>query len=79
MPHKKATPEHLRPTLEDMQAREAFHRKSVPFHAIIRGLWDSTEAHFEIILKGDFADVLETFETLRENGNLMGIEMHTLE
>ena len=81
MGHTKATPENQRPTLLELEIRDQFTRINGlrPMHAIIRGCWSETEVYFEIQLKGDFDDVTEVFETLKDNGNLMGLEMHEVE
>ena len=76
MGHTQAAAEHQRPTLEELALHNAYERKHSKLHAILRGLWDDSEEHFEVVVKGDFDDVIEVFETLKENGNLMGIEMH---
>ena len=78
MSHKKPTPEHLRPTLAELEVHEAYQRRNSKLHAVIRGLWDETEEYFEVNIKGDFADVIEVFEMLKDNGNLMGIELHEI-
>lgn len=79
MSHKKATPDHERPTLDELAMHHAVERKYTKLHAVIRGLWDETEEHFSVEIKGDFDDVVEVFETLKEcNGNLMGIELHDI-
>ena len=79
MGHKNPCPETQRPTLEELALHNAYERKHSKLHAILRGLWYDSEEHFEVVVKGDFDDVIEVFETLKENGNLMGIEMHEVD
>ena len=78
MSHTKATPEHQRPTLDEMEVLDRFAQKHTHIHVIIRGLWEDSEAPFEVVAKGHFDDVVEVFETLKDNGNLIGIEMHEI-
>ena len=71
MGHTKASRE--RPTIEEMRYHESAAQKQ-PRIVIwkITGVWSggSDEATFEVVVKGEISDVHETYEMLRENGNL---------
>lgn len=79
MGHTKATPENQRPTIEELEAHNLYAQKHTRLNVLIRGLWQDSEASFEVQVKGDFDDIIEVFESLKDNGNLMGIEMHELD
>ena len=76
MPHTKATPTNQRPTIEEMKFHEAAHLQEPHFVIYkITGKWSlNLESNFDIIVKGDIADVQEVYEMLRENGNLVDLK-----
>lgn len=78
MSHTRATPNTQRPTLDELRIHDRFVQRHQRISAVIQGLWEDSEEPFKIQVTGDYDDVLETFETLKENGNLMGLDMHTM-
>ena len=74
MSHKQATPNEQRPTFEELRWLDAYAQRERFCIVEVRGLWDQSEREFKVILKGCGADVHETIEMLKENGNLMGLE-----
>ena len=71
MPHQKATPEHQRPTLEELRRHT---HKPVWIAMKITGYWetlpDGTRPAFEVNISGEASDVNESIESLKLNGNL---------
>ena len=71
MPHKQATPDSERPTIEELQRRTY---KPVWIAMKVTGYWetlpDGTRPAFEVTLTGETSDVNESIESLKLNGNL---------
>ena len=78
MPHRKATPECQRPTIAELEFHEAASRMERKGIAKILGAWDDSEAVFSIEVRGDWADIIEVYETLKESGNLLDIELQEI-
>ena len=70
MPHKRPTPDHLRPTLEQLQQKANRLNPQQHIVATIAGNWQENGADFSVTLAGHRADVFEVYGTLIDNGNL---------
>ena len=72
MAHTKSTPEHQRPTLDEMKYHDAAAKHEPRFVVWkITGVWTGNrEAIFDIVVKGELSDVFETYAMLEDNGNL---------
>ena len=76
MSHKKATPNHLRPTLEDLQVRENSHRQEAKVTVSIQAKWTGYKdfnPNFGVLIIGDEADVAELIAIARESGSLSDV------
>ena len=79
MPHDNPTPESERPTLEEMELRDAYAEKHTTITIEARGLWEDSEEEFRVLIKGDSCDVREVIENIKDDGNLMGLEFTKLD
>ena len=70
MPHKKATPEAERPTLENLRSQELWLKHQQTITVQVTGIWEDSGGDFSVTLTGDKTDVNEAIEGLFNNGNL---------
>ena len=73
MAHTKATPEYLRPSIDDLAVEAGMLKKIEEETTInVQGFWEQNE-RFEVKITGARCDVIEAVESLRQNPLLSGL------